>query len=211
MPKKIAVFISGSGTNLLNLIKWTKNYEIPAVAEIVCVFSDNADAKGLEFARSEEIDVLVNDKKITKVVGSSANMEMLNAVGSDLIKSRKDFDMKTHEMIAVYEPDFIVLAGYMKILSPWFVEKWKNKIINIHPALLPAFKGAKAIEEAFNYGVKYSGVTVHYVDNGVDTGKIIDQMVVERLDNDTLESFKKRIHEAEYELYPRAIKRICSE
>ena len=98
----------------------------------------------------------------------------------------------------------------MKILSPFIIRKWKNKIINVHPSLLPSFKGAHAIEQAYNYGVKYTGVTVHYVDTGMDTGKIIAQEVVPIKKSDSLNDLHAKIHAVEHRLYPNVIRGILN-
>lgn len=110
--------------------------------------------------------------------------------------------------LADFEIDYIVLAGFMRILSADFINRYENKIINLHPSLLPAFKGKNGIEDAFNYGVKVTGVTVHFVDAGIDTGKIIDQTAVIIEDGDTLATLEEKIHQTEYELYPAALKKV---
>ncbi|MDI6868789.1 MAG: phosphoribosylglycinamide formyltransferase [Coprothermobacterota bacterium] len=112
------------------------------------------------------------------------------------------------ERLTELNPDLIVLAGYMLILPPFIVKAFFQRIINIHPALLPAFKGAHAIEDALRYGVKWTGVTIHYVDEGVDTGPIIAQIPVPVYEHDTLETLTQRIHEAEHFIYPLVIEKI---
>ncbi|RKY01117.1 phosphoribosylglycinamide formyltransferase, partial [Candidatus Poribacteria bacterium] len=105
-----------------------------------------------------------------------------------------------------YGVELVVLAGYMKILQPKFVRKWRNKILNIHPALLPSFPGMHAVRQALDYGVKVTGVTIHFVDEGVDTGPIIAQEPVRVRDDDTEETLLERIHQVEHRLYPEVIK-----
>ena len=120
----------------------------------------------------------------------------------------KEFDNKAAYEEAIvallekYDIDVVCLAGYMKIVGPTLLAAYEGRIINIHPAYLPEFPGAHGIEDAWNAGVSQSGVTVHWVDNGVDTGKVIKQVRVPRLADDTIDSFEARIHEAEYKLYP---------
>ena len=107
--------------------------------------------------------------------------------------------------------ELVILAGFMKILSPNFISKYEDKIINLHPSLLPSFKGREGIKDAFEYGVKVTGVTVHYVDSGIDTGKIIAQEAVVVEDKDTLETLEEKIHEIEYRLYIEALKMVLEE
>ena len=120
----------------------------------------------------------------------------------------KEFDNKAayeEAIVALLEKndiDLVCLAGYMKIVGPTLLAAYEGRIINIHPAYLPEFPGAHGIEDAWNAGVSQSGVTIHWVDNGVDTGKVIKQVRVPRLADDTIDSFEARIHEAEYKLYP---------
>ena len=106
--------------------------------------------------------------------------------------------------------DLVVLAGFMRILSPFFIRKFKNRILNIHPALLPAFKGAYAIKDAFHYGVKVTGVTVHFVDEKVDHGPILIQEPVTILENESVGELEARIHKIEHRIYPEAIKSVLS-
>lgn len=115
-------------------------------------------------------------------------------------------DKNIGDAIERQDPDLVILAGYMQILPPKMINRFPNKILNIHPSLLPAFPGLHAQKQAFKYGVKVSGCTVHIVDEGVDTGKILAQSAVIRKDDDTLEDFSARILAAEHELYPRVIK-----
>ena len=132
------------------------------------------------------------------------------------------FELKEFENKAEYEEaivnlldqhqiDLVCLAGYMKIVGPTLLAAYEGRIINIHPAYLPEFPGAHGIEDAWNAGVTESGVTIHWVDSGVDTGKVIKQVRVPRLADDTIESFEARIHEAEYKLYPEVVKTLIAE
>ena len=129
---------------------------------------------------------------------------------------RDAFELKEFDNKAAYEEaivkllddhqiDLVCLAGYMKIVGPTLLAAYEGRIINIHPAYLPEFPGAHGIEDAWNAGVDQSGVTIHWVDSGVDTGKVIKQVRVPRLEDDTLDTFETRIHEAEYKLYPEVL------
>lgn len=123
---------------------------------------------------------------------------------------RENYDLSLHKILAERGIDYIFLAGFMRVLSPSFVDKWEMKILNIHPSLLPAFAGSKAVKEAFEYGVKITGCTVHFVSAGVDSGKIIAQMPVEVLSEDTVETLHGRIKQAEKELYPSVLERLIN-
>ena len=112
------------------------------------------------------------------------------------------------DLLEAHQIDLVCLAGYMKIVGPTLLAAYEGRIINIHPAYLPEFPGAHGIEDAWQAGVSESGVTVHWVDSGVDTGKIIQQVRVPRLAEDTLESFEEHIHEAEYQLYPQVLESL---
>ena len=121
---------------------------------------------------------------------------------------RLEYDALLDGAIAKYNPDYIIMAGFMRILTPWFVEKWENKIVNIHPALLPAFKGAHAIRDALDFGARVTGSTVHFVGNKIDEGKIIEQSAVKISDHDNLETLTAKIKAEELKLYPAAIARL---
>ena len=125
--------------------------------------------------------------------------------------NRDEYNRALLKFLKSVDFDLIVLAGYMRILPPFIVREFWRKIINIHPSLLPAFPGVHAIEKAFKYGVKVTGVTVHYVDEGVDTGPIIMQECVKIEDDDTLETLEEKIHKVEHEIYIKAIKKILLE
>ena len=121
------------------------------------------------------------------------------------------YETELLNLLAQYDIDLIVLAGYMKIVSPTLLQAYEGRIINIHPAYLPEFPGAHGIEDAWRAGVTESGVTIHYVDAGVDTGQIIAQRRVPVLPDDTLETFEARVHEMEYVLYPEVLKAILNQ
>lgn len=180
---RVAVFASGNGTNLQAII----DANITS-AEIVLVFSNNPDAYALERAAKHGIPTEVLDHRN--------------------FSSREEYDREILRVIEPYEVELIALAGYMRILSPLFVRAYKNRIINIHPALLPSFPGIHAARQALEAGVKYTGVTIHFVDDGVDTGPIILQSVVHVHDDDTEDSLLERIHAEEHKIYPEAIELV---
>lgn len=182
---KIAVLASGSGTNLQNLIAQLhcdKNCHI----EIAVVISDRKNAYALQRAKRAGIPQEI--------------------IRSQNFKNRTEFDAAIAKKIQDYDIDLIVLAGYMKLFQPPFVRQFQNKIINIHPSLLPAFPGVNAIADTLAYGVKVSGVTVHFVDEGIDTGPIIAQAAVPVYDDDDKETLHQRIQIEEHKLYPQVIK-----
>lgn len=173
----IAVFVSGTGTNLQAMI-------------------DDADI---------DIEVVITNRN-AKFVSALRRCESAGISWISYLNDMKNLEKYTTEIFEERNVKLIVLAGFMKLLSPAYVERWKDKIINIHPSLLPSFKGAHAIEQAFKYGVKYTGVTVHYVDEGMDTGSIIAQQTVKITKRDTVETLEKKIHKVEHKLYPKVIK-----
>ncbi|MFA5146653.1 MAG: phosphoribosylglycinamide formyltransferase [Candidatus Omnitrophota bacterium] len=180
----IAVLCSGNGTNLQAIIDGVKSGHIPA--SIALVVSDNKKAFALERARKAGIETLVLDPKD--------------------FKSREDFDRKIVEGLKKREVGLVVLAGFMRLMSPYFIKEYRNRVINIHPALLPSFKGTHGVKDALEYSVKISGATVHFVDEELDHGPIILQSPVEVKDGDTEESLWQRIHEEEHKIYPEVVK-----
>ena len=179
----IGVLVSGRGTNLQAIIKAIEEGKIEG--EIKVVMSDNLDAYALKRAQQYHIDTrYINFKEF---------------------KDRESYDEEIIKILKEKKIELVVLAGYMRILSPYFIRTYKNKIINIHPALLPSFPGLHAQEQAVEYGVKVSGCTVHFVDEGVDSGPIILQKAVEVSDDDTEESLAEKILKEEHQMYPRAI------
>lgn len=181
--KNIAVFASGNGSNFQAIVNSAKSGRIKARLKLlVC---DNPKAYVLERARKSGIKTLLVERN-----NYASKREFEDAI----IKSLKEEKM-----------DLIVLAGFMRILSVDFIRQYKGRILNVHPALLPSFKGAHAIKDAFDYGAKITGVTVHFVDEEVDHGPIILQEAVRVNPRDTLEKLEKRIHKAEHRIYPEAI------
>jgi phosphoribosylglycinamide formyltransferase 1 len=179
----LAVFASGNGSNLQAIIDAIESGKLEA--QIALVFSDKQDAFALERAKKHGIPTLILPPKE--------------------FSSREAHEQKIVEHLEKLGVELIILAGYMRILTPYLIRKFPLRIMNIHPALLPSFPGTHGIADAFNYGVKYTGVTVHFVDEGVDTGPIIIQEVIRIEDNDTIETLEPRIHAIEYKLYPQAI------
>lgn len=180
----IAVFISGRGSNFLALLK---NIEKGVLknCQIAVVFSNNPNAKGLEYAAEAGIKTIV--------------------IPSKNRSDRVEYDKEIINALSEYNIDLICLAGYMRIVTEELVEAYKNKIINIHPALLPSFPGLHAQKQALDYGVKVSGCTVHFVDGGMDTGPIILQKTVPVYDNDTEDTLSARILEQEHTAYSEAV------
>ena len=171
--------------SILQSIKKKKIPINPAV-----VISNNSDAKGLKIAKKLGITIEVIESKNFK-------------------GSRTEYDKKIMNTLTKYgvtpKNGLVCLAGFMRIISPEFVKKYKNKIINIHPALLPSFPGLNSQKQALDYGVKYSGCTVHFVDSGMDTGPVIIQAVVEIKEKDTEKSLSKKILKQEHRIYPEAV------
>ncbi len=180
---KFAVFISGNGSNLQAIIDAVGRGDIKA--EPVLVVSSSKAAYGLERAKKAGIKTLVIDRK-----------DYTN-------KQSVDRDIVIH--LKEEKVDFIVLAGYMRLLTAFFIKNYHRKILNVHPSLLPSFKGLRGIKDALTYGVKTTGVTIHFVDDKMDHGPIILQESVAVDKDDTLESLEAKIHKVEHHLYPKAI------
>lgn len=123
-------------------------------------------------------------------------------------KQREDFDKEVSEILKQHQVDYIICVGYMRVLSSWFVQKWPRKIINVHPSLLPAFPGAHAIQDALDADIKKTGATVHFIDEGVDTGPILMQKSVDITSKDTFETVKQKIQKIEQEIYPEVLEKI---
>ncbi|OGW84906.1 MAG: phosphoribosylglycinamide formyltransferase [Omnitrophica bacterium RIFCSPLOWO2_01_FULL_45_10] len=180
----IAVLCSGNGTNLQAIIEAVKTGFIPA--KIALVVSDNGGAYALTRAKNAGIETLVLNPKDYPV--------------------REAFDKEVIKNLSKKEVGLVVLAGFMRLLSPYFINEYRNRIMNIHPALLPSFKGTRGVKDALEYGVKITGPTVHFVDDKLDHGPIILQSAVEVKDDDTEETLLGRIHQEEHKIYPQAIK-----
>ncbi len=182
--KRIAILLSGRGSNFEAIYKTINEGKIDA--EIGVVISNKEDAKGLLRAREFGLETLFLNPK--------------------LFSSREEYDLKLAEEIEKRDIDLICLAGWMRILTPPFVQNFRNRIMNIHPALLPSFPGLEAQRQALEYGVRYSGCTVHFVNEEVDAGPIILQAVVPVFQNDTVETLSERILKEEHRIYPEAVK-----
>lgn len=186
--KRVGVLISGRGSNMSSLIDAAKDPKYPA--EIVTVISNRPDAPGLEIAASQGIKAQTIDHK---AYGSREAFE-------------KDLDAALREA----EIDLICSAGFMRLLTEGFVETWRDKQLNIHPSLLPAFKGLHTHQRAIETGVKLSGCTVHFVRTEMDSGPIIAQAAVPVLSHDTPDELAARVLEAEHKLYPYALELVAS-
>ena len=185
--KNIVILISGGGSNMAAIVRasqqqnWAKQYK----ARVAAVISNKADAKGLEFARDNGIATEVLDHK--------------------QFDSREAFDAQLAQVIDRYAPDLLVLAGFMRILTPGFVSRYEGRMVNIHPSLLPAFTGLHTHQRAIDAGCKFAGVTVHRVTVELDVGPILDQAVVPVLPGDTAEDLAARVLTQEHIIYPRAV------
>ena len=189
---KIGVLISGGGTNLQSLIDNIKEEKIKG--EIKLVISNRKEAYGLIRAKKEGIETLYINRKE--------------------FKTEEEYNEKIMEEFKKRNIHLVVLAGYLKVLSKEFIESYKGRIINIHPSLIPSFcgkgcYGEKVHEMVLKYGVKLTGATVHFVDEGTDTGPIIIQRAVEVKDDDTVDTLKRRVLEVEHQLLPEAVKLFC--
>ena len=180
----IAVLISGSGSNLQAIIDASEKGEIPCTVGIV--ISNKADAYGLVRAKKHGIPTEVVDHRS--------------------FPGREEFDAKLVEILRGSGAELVCLAGFMRVLTPVFVRAFPNRILNIHPALLPSFPGTHGPRQALSYGVRFSGCTVHFLDEGVDTGPVIVQAVVPVYDDDTEETLAARILVQEHRIYPMAIR-----
>ncbi|WP_413376176.1 phosphoribosylglycinamide formyltransferase [Alkalihalobacillus sp. 1P02AB] len=185
---KIAVFASGSGSNAEAIIKATKTGKLQA--EVALVICDKQGAKVVERAANYNIPVYEYMPK---------NFPTKSAYEEEVVRHLKENEI-----------DFIVLAGYMRLIGTTLLTAYEGRIVNIHPSLLPAFAGLDAIGQAFEAGVKVTGVTIHYVDEGMDTGPIIAQEAVQVEGNDTRESLTKKIQAVEHKLYPETLQAIFS-
>ena len=183
---KVAVLISGGGSNLQAIID---KFQSDETVELSCVLSNKEDAYGLKRATKANIDNFFVDH--TKY------------------SSREDFDRELIETLEKYNPDLVVLAGFMRILSPLFVNKYAGKLINIHPSLLPKYKGLNTHKRVLENNEKYHGVTVHFVDNTLDGGPICAQSSI-KVETKDIDELQKAIHELEHKIYPWVINQIAN-
>jgi phosphoribosylglycinamide formyltransferase-1 len=188
VKKRIAILISGRGSNMLALSDAVGEGKIPN-AEIAIVISDKADARGLQLAKERGLETRVVERRG---------------------RSREEHEREIISILQEQKVDLVCLAGYMRLLSPCFVNAFKRRILNIHPSLLLAFPGLDAQRQALEHGVKTSGCTVHFVDETLDGGPIIAQRSVPVVEDDTVETLSARILEQEHQLYPEAVKLILA-
>jgi phosphoribosylglycinamide formyltransferase 1 len=186
--KNIGILLSGRGSNFEAIAKNVASGEIPD-ARIAIVISNRADAGGIETARRLGVEALV--------IASKG-------------KAREDHDQEVAAALQRHNVDLVCLAGYMRLLSPWFVRQFPHRILNIHPSLLPAFPGLEAQEQAFAYGAKVTGCTVHFVDEELDHGPIVVQKAIPVLDTDDERSLAARILEQEHIAYSEAINLVLN-
>lgn len=186
--KRVGILISGRGSNMVSLIEAAKSRDYPA--EIVTVISNRPDAGGLERAKAAGIATLVIDHKN--------------------FATRMAFEAKLHQALLDARVDLVCNAGFMRMLTGAFVDRWKNRQLNIHPSLLPSFPGLHTHERALREGVRIHGCTVHMVRLEMDTGPIIAQAAVAVMPNDTPETLAARVLEAEHRLYPHALWLVAS-
>ncbi len=187
--KRIVVLASGRGTNLEAILEAVKSGDI--AGEVALVISDQAQAQALQRAERWKVKALyINPKDYG---------------------SRDQYDQALVEQLKQEKIDLVVLAGFMRLLRPLFIRAFPLQIMNIHPSLLPAFPGLNGVGDALNYGVKVTGCTVHFVDEGLDSGPVILQEAVPVIQEDTAETLHQRIHASEYRLYPTAIDLFCRE
>jgi len=184
----LAIFASGNGSNFAALVKAVKEKKIKA--KLVVLVCDKPEAFVVKRAQIAGVRVVL--------------------VRREDFSSRLDFEAVIIQKLKDYRIDLIVLAGFMRLLSPNFVKRYRGRIMNIHPSLLPEFKGAQAIRDAFDSGADSTGVTVHFIDEKVDHGPIILQRKIKIGSKDTLASLEKRIHSLEHKLYPQAINLFIS-
>ncbi len=184
---KIGVLLSGGGTNLQAVIDAIADEELPV--EIVQVVSSRPDAQGIERARRAGIPVMALDR--------------------EAYADPRAADARIVEALRSAGARYVVMAGYMRKLTTVMLDAFPNRVLNLHPALLPSFKGAHAIRDAYDAGVKVTGVTVHFANEDYDKGPIVAQRAVEVFEDDTLEDLEDRIHEVEHRLYPEVLREVA--
>tara|TARA_A100001015_G_C14907237_1_gene678866 strand:- start:201 stop:779 length:579 start_codon:yes stop_codon:yes gene_type:complete len=183
--KKIAVFISGRGSNLRSLIKYSKKKD--SLIKIILVISNNPDAEGLKYASKSKIKIY-----------------------SKRIKNKSNFENNSLKLLNKYNINLLCLAGFMKILSSNFIKKFSKPILNIHPSLLPKYKGLNTHERAIRNKDKFAGASIHIVTEKLDSGKVILQKKVKILKSDNVKSLEKKVLKIEHEIYPEAIEKFLT-
>lgn len=190
MKKKIAILISGRGSNMRALVEAARAPDYPA--QVALVLSNRLDAEGLVFAQAQGLATAIVDHR---------------AFGGQ----REAFERAMHEQITASGADLVCLAGFMRLLTPWFIDQWHDRLINIHPSLLPAFKGLDTHARALAAGESWHGCTVHFVSDAMDEGPIIAQAKVPVEAGDTPESLAARVLVAEHQLYPQALAKLLED
>lgn len=186
--KRVAILISGRGSNMMSLVEAARDPNYPA--EVILVISNRPEAPGLAWAAAQGLPTKVIDHKS--------------------YPNREDFDAALHEALVASGAEIVCCAGFMRLMTAGFVEKWSGRMLNIHPSLLPAFKGLDAQAQALATGVKIAGCTVHFVEPEMDSGPIIAQAAVPVADDDTPDTLAARILSAEHKLYPHALRLVAS-
>ena len=186
-PMKLAVFISGTGTNMVAIHNAIKAGELDATIELIV--SSNDHAKGIQYAQNEGLDLLVF---------TPADYDDPEAVDARIVEALNERDI-----------DYVAMAGYMRKVTPVLLDAYPNRVVNLHPALLPAHRGAHAIQDAFEAGDEVTGITIHFANEEYDKGPIIFQHEVPVLPDDTLDDLETRIHAAEHEYYPQVLQQIA--
>lgn len=184
MKKKVVILISGSGTNMVSLVEATRTNDFPA--EVIAVISDNKDAKGIEKARILGLSTYIIERKN--------------------FTDKQTFETALLDRINACQPDIVCLAGFMRLISQRIIGPYEGRILNIHPALLPLFRGLHTHQRALDAGVKITGCTVHLVTEGMDEGTILGQAAVPVLENDTADSLAERVLKVEHKLYPATLR-----
>ena len=185
---KVAVLISGRGSNMQSLVNACQQEGFPA--QIACVISNKPEAQGLVWAAEQGIPTAVVNHR-------------------DYGKDREAFEKALHAEITKHGVRLVCLAGFLRLLTPWFVTQWLDRLVNIHPSLLPAFPGLHVQQAAIDYGTRFSGCTVHFVRSEMDHGPIIVQAAVPVLAHDTEDTLAARILESEHKIYPQALRWIA--
>lgn len=186
--KHVAILISGRGSNMMSLVEAARDPNYPA--EVILVISNRPEAPGLQWAAAQGLPTKVIDHKN--------------------YPNREDFDAALHEALVASGAEIVCCAGFMRLMTAGFVEKWSGRMLNIHPSLLPAFKGLDAQAQALAAGVKIAGCTVHFVEPEMDSGPIIAQAAVPVADDDTPDTLAARILSAEHKLYPHALRLVAT-
>ena len=186
---RVAIFASGNGTNFEVLTNHFQKGDIPG--KLALLFCNHPDAPVMERA---------------KRLGVPAESFTVKSCGG-----KEEYEKQVLKLLQKYQIDFIILAGYLRVVGPTILDQYDHRIVNLHPAWLPEYPGLHSIERAFNDHKKQTGVTVHYIDSGLDSGPIIAQRHVPILADDTVDTLEARVHETEHQLYPEAVKQVLTE